>query len=796
LPIGADGVRARAGRDDLEPMNLVSLERAAKAYAHRTLLDGISLGVSDRDRIGIVGRNGAGKSTLLAMLAGVTAPDTGRVARASGLRVGYLPQADRLAGPVGKIVFGDATTATPWQADSLAREIAAALLPGISLDAEAERLSGGERRRVALASLLAVERDLLLLDEPTNHLDIDTIDWLGRHLRARGGLAAQGRSGCAVVVVSHDRWLLDTACDRTWEVDRGQVHSAPGGYSAYVLAQAERERAEDVAEQRRRNLARKELAWLRRGPQARGTKPKFRVQEANALIAAEPPVRDSVELTRMATARLGKTVLELDDVSVTIAGRPLLSNVTWQLGPGDRVGIVGVNGSGKTTLLRVLDGSLTADGTAASASELRGSPGRGGPERPSRIKTGKTVRLAHLSQELAELDPDQRVREAVEEVRLRIRVGDRELSAAQLLERLGFSAERQRTRVGDLSGGERRRVQMLRLLMDEPNVLLLDEPTNDLDIETLTEFEDLLDGWPGTLVVVSHDRYFLERVTDHVMALLGDGRLSFLGGGVDEYLDRVRASRGASPVAGPAERRPSSAAEERVARKELQRLERQLERLSARETELNAELAANAADYEKLVALGADLRAVRSEKAGLEDRWLNVAADLEALSLGVERGEQGPHHVREPNALLVVEPGQQRTLPLEQVGERRVHPGLPPLGERHQHPALVRWIGLTADQAGGGQPVDPVGHRPRGHQGGAHQRTGGELERRSLPAQSRQYVELPRLEAVVGERSAPGDVEVPGQPGDPAEHLERLDVQVRSLRSPGIDEFVHLVPQC
>jgi len=453
---------------------------------------------------------------------------------------------------------------------------------------------------------------VLLLDEPTNHLDIEAIDWLGRHLRDRSS---------AVIVVSHDRWLLDTVCERTWEVDRGQVHSAEGGYSAYVLAQAERERGEEAAERRRRNLARKELAWLQRGARARTTKAKFRVEAANVLIAAEPPARDTVELTRLATARLGKTVIELEDVSVSVradgAPRPLLEHVSWQLGPGDRVGVAGVNGSGKTSLLHLLAGTpgpgLKAEGT---------------------IVRGKTVRLAHLSQELAELDPDQRVREAVEEIRLRIQVGDRELSAGQLLERLGFSTERQWTRIGDLSGGERRRVQMLRLLMAEPNVLLLDEPTNDLDIETLTEFEDLLDGWPGTLVVVSHDRYFLERVTEHVMALLGDGRLSFLGGGVDEYLDRVRTARAGStggPQPGPAVPGPprSSAAEERTARKELQRLERQLDRLTVRETELTALLAANAADYEKLTSLGAELRAVQTEKSGLEDRWLTLAASLE-----------------------------------------------------------------------------------------------------------------------------------------------------------------------
>jgi ABC transport system ATP-binding/permease protein len=603
-------------------MNLISLEKVAKAYAHRRLLDGVSLGVSAGDRIGVVGRNGAGKSTLLALLAGTAVPDEGRVARAAGLRLGYLPQQDQLTGTVGQIVFGAgwrATESAPWEADPRARAIMAELLPGIDPDAPAAPLSGGERRRVALAALLVAERDVLLLDEPTNHLDLEAIDWLGRQLRDRAG---NGQS--AVIIVSHDRWLLDTVCERTWEVDRGQVHSAEGGYSAYVLAQAERERGEEAAERRRRNLARKELAWLQRGARARTTKAKFRVEAANALIAAEPPPRDSVELTRLATARLGKTVIELDDVSLAVSAcglagggeRPLLEHVTWQLGPGDRVGIAGVNGSGKTSLLNLLAGT-TGPGLAAEGTVVR----------------GKTVRLAHLSQELAELDPGQRVREAVEEIRLRVRVGDRELSAGQLLERLGFAAERQWTRIGDLSGGERRRVQMLRLLMAEPNVLLLDEPTNDLDIETLTEFEDLLDGWPGTLVVVSHDRYFLERVTEHVVALLGDGRLSFLGGGIDEYLDRVRAARagssgGPQPVAAATRPPRSSAAEERTARKELQRLERQLDRLSARETELTGLLAANATDYEKLTSLGAELRTVQAEKSDLEDRWLTVAAEL------------------------------------------------------------------------------------------------------------------------------------------------------------------------
>jgi len=586
-------------------MNLVSFEKTVKAYGPQVLLDGVSLGVDEGMRIGVVGRNGAGKSTLLALLAGTAEPDSGRIARISGLRVGYLPQSDAMSGTVAEVAFGDRA----WERDPLSRSVAGELLSGISLESDVRYLSGGERRRVALASLLAAERDILLLDEPTNHLDIEAIDWLGRHLRDRG---------CAVVLVSHDRWLLDTVCDQMWEVADGQVYQTEGGYSAYVLAQAERQAAAEAEQQRRRNLARKELAWLRRGPQARSTKPKFRVQEANALIAAEPPARDGAELARMATARLGKTVLELEDVTLTAGERILLDGVTWRLGPGDRVGIVGVNGAGKTSLLRVL-ADEPSDGVRVTGHVVR----------------GKTVRVAHLSQELTELDPAKRVREAVEEIRLQIQVGKRELSAGQLLERLGFYGDRQWTPIGDLSGGERRRLQMLRLLMTEPNVLLLDEPTNDLDIEMLTEFEDLLDSWPGTLVVVSHDRYFLERVTDQVDALLGDGKISFLPGGVDDYLERTRARRAAATVpaasqaGGSAAKPVSTAAAERTARKELQRLERQLDRASAREAALSEELAANATDYEKLTELGAQLRTLQAEKTGLEERWLEVASSLD-----------------------------------------------------------------------------------------------------------------------------------------------------------------------
>src|ERR1700761_1158090 len=557
-------------------VNLISVEKVSKAFGERPLLDSVSLGVSTGDRIGVVGRNGAGKSTLLSLLAGAgraAQPDKGRIARSAGLRIGYLRQQDDLSGTVRQAVFGPGATAGNdhvWAVDPRARSVVAELLGGIDLDADAGRLSGGERRRTALASLLASDYDVLLLDEPTNHLDLEAIDWLGRHLRDRSS---------ALVVVSHDRWLLDEACDQMWEVESGHVHAYDGGYSAYVLAQAERERNAEATERRRLNLARKELAWLRRGPQARSTKPKFRVQAANALIANEPPVRDTVELTSMAPARLGKTVLEVEDISLWAGPHELLDHVTWQLAPGERAGLVGVNGSGKTSFLRLLDGSLIP----GEADEVRAE---------GRVVQGRTVRIAYLSQELAELDPDQRVLESVQEIRSYVQLGKREMSASQMLERFGFSGDKQWTPIGELSGGERRRLQLLRLLMNEPNVLLLDEPTNDLDIETLTELEDMLDGWPGSMTVVSHDRYFLERITDHVVALLGDARLSFLPGGVEQYLAQVRGTREASlPVLAGAPVAAASgagagapdAAQERTARKELQRLGREIERLAQRQ---------------------------------------------------------------------------------------------------------------------------------------------------------------------------------------------------------------------
>ncbi|QXJ24348.1 ABC-F family ATP-binding cassette domain-containing protein [Actinomadura graeca] len=585
-------------------MNLINLENVAKAYGPKPLLDAVSLGLDDGDRVGVVGRNGGGKSTLVSVLARETEPDGGRVTHARGLRLGFLTQRDEFAedATVRSIVLGDRAE-HEWAGDVRAREILGGLLTGLALDAPLAGMSGGECRRIALARLLVPESDLLILDEPTNHLDIEAIDWLARHLKARKS---------ALLVVTHDRWFLDEVTDRTWEVVDGNVERYEGGYSAYVLAKAERSRIAAATEAKRQNLLRKELAWLRRGPQARTSKPKFRVDAAQALIADEPPLRDSVELTRFATARLGKTVYDIEDVTVRLGDRSLFERMTWRLGPGDRVGLVGVNGSGKSTLLRLLDGSVTPDA--------------------GKVTRGKTVQLAHLTQNLEELDPSRRVLESVEEIRRRITVGKREWTASQLLERLGFPGDRQWTPIGDLSGGERRRLQVLRLLMAEPNVLLLDEPTNDLDIETLTEVEDLLDGWPGTLVVVSHDRYFLERITDHVVALVGDGRVSLLPGGVDEYLERRAAGTAPSrpaETAPPAEPAPKpKGGQDWKARKELDRLERRLEKLAGQEAALHESLAAHATDYAKLQELDGRLKEIQAEAAQVEEEWLMLAEDV------------------------------------------------------------------------------------------------------------------------------------------------------------------------
>jgi ABC transport system ATP-binding/permease protein len=601
-------------------MNLVNLESVSHAYGPKPLLGEVSLGIEAGDRIGVVGRNGDGKTTLISVIAGTVKPHGGRVTHTRGLRIGVLSQGDDLDPTlaVRQVVLADRAE-HEWAGDQAVREILANLLGDIELSAKVGELSGGERRRTALARLLIEEHDLVILDEPTNHLDIEAIAWLAKHLSGR-------RS--ALLVVTHDRWFLDEVATRTWEVVDGTVQRYEGGYAAYVLAKAERARVAQATEDRRQNLMRKEIAWLRRGPPARTSKPKFRIDAAQALIANEPPARDTVELVKFASARLGKTVYDLDDVTLHAGGPgqgPLvLDRCTWQFGPGDRVGLIGVNGSGKSSVLRLLADAVKADS--------------------GKVVRGKTVRLAHLSQELAELDPGRRVLETVEEIRQFIQVGKREWTASQLLERLGFRGDAQWKVVGDLSGGERRRLQLLRLLMDDPNVLLLDEPTNDLDIETLNELEDLLDAWPGTLILVSHDRYFLERVTDRSVALLGDGSLSLLPGGVDEYLQRrssgtaLTARAGSSP-SGPSgtaaaeagqEAAPSgpSAKELREAQKELSRLERQLNKISGRETTLHAAMADAASDYGRLASLDAELKDLHAQKESVELEWMELAERL------------------------------------------------------------------------------------------------------------------------------------------------------------------------
>jgi ATP-binding cassette subfamily F protein uup len=585
--------------------NLVNIEEVSKAFDIRPLLTKVSLGISEGERIGIVGRNGAGKSTLMRIITGEESPDEGRVTKSNATNIGYLAQIDKAdpAATVGDVVLGDREK-HEWVGDARIREIFTGLFGGFD-DHLFERtfgnLSGGEKRRVGLAKLLIDDIQLILLDEPTNHLDVEGVAWLANHLKKRSDLA--------VLVVTHDRWFLDEITDRTWEVVQGAVEEYDGGYSAFVLAKAERSRQAASSEARRNNLIRKELAWLRRGAPARTTKPKFRVDAANELISAEPAPRDGSELLKFALNRLGKTVLETKDMQVKAGDKELLSHLTWNIGPGDRIGIVGINGAGKSTLMRVL------------ASEI--------PPAAGKLTTGITVKIAFLTQHLDELDPTWRVLEAVEKVAQFVELGKgKTLSASQLCERLGFDRDGQWTPVGDLSGGERRRLQLTRLLMDSPNVLMLDEPTNDFDIETLTELEDLLDSFGGTLIVVSHDRYFLERVCDRFVGLLGDLQLRDLPRGVDEYLE-LRHSSGQPAQSSNTKVKSSSAAEERQLKKDLTRVERQIEKGKAEVERLTHDLEVHALDLGKLQEITEQLAKVSQELATREEEWLSITLALE-----------------------------------------------------------------------------------------------------------------------------------------------------------------------
>ncbi|MBF6086365.1 ABC-F family ATP-binding cassette domain-containing protein [Nocardia cyriacigeorgica] len=594
--------------------NLINLEQVSKSFGIKPLLDDVSLGVHAGERIGVVGLNGGGKTTLLEVLTGIEEPDSGRVSRVGGLRMAVVTQRGVLpeGATVGSVVLAgladdamtDSVAEHEWAANPRIRSVMEGIgIAGLGLDTSVTNLSGGERRRVALAAALVRDLDLLVLDEPTNHLDVEGVRWLADHLLAR-------RS--ALVVVTHDRWFLDTVATQTWEVVGGKVESYEGGYGDWIFARAERARQADATEARRRNLARKELAWLRRGPQARTSKPRYRVEAAEALIADVPPPRDSVSLSAFARKRLGRVVIELEDTTLTTPdGRELVRDLTWRLAPGERVGLVGVNGSGKTTLLRALAG----DAELAAGKRIQ----------------GQTVQIGWLRQELDDLPTDMRVLEAVQQIAMRIMLGDKEISAGQLAERLGFTPARQRTPVGDLSGGERRRLQLTRILMSEPNVLLLDEPTNDLDIDTLQQLEDLLDNWAGTLVVISHDRYLIERICDSTWALFGDGKLTNLPGGIEEYLTRREAQQGrasaAKPAAAGASAPVTDSAAYRAARKELAKLERTIDKLGEREQKLHAALADAATDPDKLVTLGAELKQVLADKESAEERWLELADD-------------------------------------------------------------------------------------------------------------------------------------------------------------------------
>ncbi len=592
-------------------------------FPTRTIFEGITVGLNEGDRIGIVGRNGDGKSTLMKILAGRLEPDSGRVTVRGGTRIGYLDQSDVLDDDhtVGYAIVGD-TPEYEWASQARIRDVISGLVSDLPWDAPVSSLSGGQRRRVALASLLAQEWDVLMLDEPTNHLDVEAITWLAGHLKSRWSKNAGG-----LMVVTHDRWFLDEICTDTWEVHDRIVEPFEGGYAAYILQRVERDRQAAAAEAKRQNLMRKELAWLRRGAPARTSKPKFRIDAANALIADVPPVRDTVELKKMAVSRLGKDVVDLENVSVTYddpslpgGKRPVLKKVTWRIAPGERTGILGVNGAGKSTLLSLVTGDL--------------KPTEG------RVKHGKTVKIATLTQQLNELKEveNDRVSDVIGRKKRSYIADGKELSPSQMLERLGFTSAQLSTPVKDLSGGQKRRLQLMLILLDEPNVLILDEPSNDLDTDMLAAMEDLLDTWPGTLLVVSHDRYLMERVTDQQYAVI-DGSFRHLPGGVDEYLALSAAGAGGS-AAGSAQARAASSAqasaepdtpkvsgaELRAAQKESGAIERRLAKLAAEQEKLSEQMSTHdASDYAGLAALGEQQQALQDEIDELEMRWLELS---------------------------------------------------------------------------------------------------------------------------------------------------------------------------
>jgi len=592
--------------------HLLGAESLRVDFGTGPVLAGVTVGLADGDRIGIVGANGAGKSTLLKIFAGRLNPHDGRVTSARGTTVAVLDQSDHVdsSATVLEAIVGDKDT-HQWASDPRVRDIMSGLVPELQADAVVGNLSGGQQRRVALAHVLVGEHDVVILDEPTNHLDVEGVTWLAEHLKQRW---AKGKG--ALVVVTHDRWFLDEVTTATWEVHDGQVDQYEGGYAAYVLQRVERDRISNVTEQRRQNLMRKELAWLRRGAPARTSKPKFRIDAANALIADVPPLRNALQLQRMAAARLGKDVVELIRATVRYGDKTVLNQLDWNLGPGERLGLLGENGAGKSTLLRLLTGEL--------------EPTEG------RVKRGLTVRVQALSQQLAELEEfkEDRVSAVVKRYSAVTLADGTEQSPTQLLERLGFTSTQLKTPVGRLSGGQRRRLQLLIVLLSEPNVLVLDEPTNDLDTDMLAALEDLLDSWPGTLVVVSHDRYLLERVTDDQYAII-DGKLRHLPGGVDEYVALSRERRrtiagiGTFGVASGGNGPTLPAAERRTLTKDLQAAERRMQRIADSTKAIQAKMGEHdQMDYEGLTAMGDELRALAAENAKLEERWLAISDQL------------------------------------------------------------------------------------------------------------------------------------------------------------------------